>query len=381
VVQFAPGVATRLSKRGLVIAADGDTVLLEHPRASEFSEFLDDDPHPDELLGRLGPPVSPTLVDDLVDIGILVDPETSTVRDCSDETSSPRRVKFSRSGIMISGIATPARWINRCLVPVLVSWPGRIVIVAVVIAGVAVLLAGRPALPAVSSSPALEALLMVAIGMAGTFCHELAHAVALVHYGRTPQRAGFGFYWGALSFYVDSTPALTLPRRARVVQALIGLAVDVVAVAAFAILAVALTNSSQLLAIVFWRLAILGLAELLLNLLPVLQVDGHWALADWLDEPDLSPRARRALGTLLRGRRPTEGIWMGVYGAISLLAGLAILTTLTLVFWSTTGDLVIALFTGNIADILIGVYYVVPLALGVLFSAIGLILEALSQDF
>ena len=38
-------------------------------------------------------------------------------------------------------------------------------------------------------------------------------------------------------------------------------------------------------------------------------------------------------------------------------------------------DLVVALFTGNITDILIGLYYVGPLALGILFSVIGLILE------
>jgi len=54
----------------------------------------------------------------------------------------------------------------------------------------------------------------------------------------------------------------------------------------------------------------------------------------------------------------------GVYGGVILLAGLGILVTLVTVFWSTTGDLVIALFSGNVAEILIAIYYVGPLALG-----------------
>lgn len=40
------------------------------------------------------------------------------------------------------------------------------------------------------------------------------------------------------------------------------------------------------------------------------------------------------------------------------------------VFWVATGDLVIALFTGNVTDVLIGIYYVGPLVLGLFFSTV-----------
>jgi putative peptide zinc metalloprotease protein len=42
------------------------------------------------------------------------------------------------------------------------------------------------------------------------------------------------------------------------------------------------------------------------NALPILEVDGHWPLADYLDEPDLAPRARDALAG---AGHPRESAW------------------------------------------------------------------------
>lgn len=395
-VRFAPQAQYRVSKRGLVLAGEsGDTVLFEHPRAADFPTFLADDPDASVLAERLGPPLDATVIDDLVDLRILTHhthTHTHTDADAGTETgsgvddargggSSPagagrgRGVRFTRSGIMFPGIAAPSRWIDRWLLPVILNPLGALVLAVVVIAGIVALLSGGPDLPSVSSSPAVEALLMVTIGMAATICHELAHAVAMVRFGRTPRRAGFGFYWGALSFFVDSTPAMTLPRHQRAIQALVGLAVDVVTTAVFAIAAYLLSDH-PLIAIVLWRLAILSCVDIVINLAPILQVDGHWALADWLDEPDLGPRARRALGAALRGRVASGERWLAAYGGFSLLAGLVLIAVSASVFWVATGDLVLALFTGNVTDVLIGIYYVGPLVLGLFFSTVGLILEA-----
>ena len=280
---------------------------------------------------------------------------------------------------MIAGIAAPSRWLDRYLLPLVLNPVGGLIVFAVVVAGIVALLVGRPdGLPVVSSAPAIEALLMVGIGMAATVCHELAHAVAMVRFGRTPRRAGFGFYWGAVSFYVDSTEAMTLPRRARVTQALVGLAVDLVTLCLLAM--IAQVSTSVLLTAVAWRLAVLGLVDVVVNLAPILQVDGHWALADLLDEPDLGSRARSALGNVVRRRRgPTTPRWLPWYGAFSLACGIGLLAASAWVFWWTASDLVIALFTGNVAEILIGIYYVGPLVLGLVFSVLGLILETLSS--
>lgn len=373
-VQLAPGSQYRVSKRGLLLAAPtGDTVLFEHPHAADLPALLSENPELCHLQESLGAPLHPDALTDLLTIGVLTDGETK-----SEADGAPRRVTFSRAGVMIAGIDRPARWLDTHLVPALIHPFGLVTTAAVLIVGAIAFVSGRPDLPAVSDNPAMEAVLMIVIGMAATVCHELAHAVALVHYGRTPRRAGFGFYWGAVSFFVDSTPALTLPRNQRVVQALIGLAVDVVTTAAFAI--AAHLSPSPLLAIVFWRLAILSLVDIAINLAPVLQVDGHWALADWLDEPDLGPRARSALGAALRRQLPVGQRWLATYGAISLLAGLTLLGVLAAVFWATTHDLVISLFAGNVVEIALGVYYIGPLALGMVLSVVGLLLETLAAD-
>lgn len=373
-VRLAPDARYRISKRGLVLAGEtGETVLFEHPRAADLPDLLGDDPTSAVLVSRLGPPLDDTVVDDLLDLGILTDRARP-----QRNPSRHRSVSVTRSGLLIRGIATPARLLDRYLVPVLLHPAGAVAIAAVVLSGVVALLTGRPTgLPAVSSAPAVEALLMITIGTAATVCHELAHAVALHHFGRIPLRAGFGFYWGALSFFVDSTPALTLPRRQRVIQALVGLAVDVVTTAAFAI-AAHLLVSHPLIAIVLWRLAILRCVDIAVNLAPILQVDGHWAFADYLDEPDLGPRARRAAGRALRGRLPDGQRALAGYGVFSLIVGIALIAIGATVFWINTSDLVVALFIGDTTDILIGVYYVGPLVLGVAFSVLGLLLETLS---
>jgi hypothetical protein len=53
-------------------------------------------------------------------------------------------VTLSRSGLMVTGIAGPATWLHRHVLPLLLSWPGRVLLAAVVAAGVVSLLAGRP---------------------------------------------------------------------------------------------------------------------------------------------------------------------------------------------------------------------------------------------
>jgi putative peptide zinc metalloprotease protein len=376
-VRLAEDVLWRTSKRGLVVSVpDGDAALLEHPHACRLPEFLADDPDAATLAARLGGADGDRLVAELVDAGVLTadaegEPPATARRD--------RRVVLTRSGLEVTGIERPARWIDRHILPLLCSWPGRLVLAAVVVAGVVSVLSGRPAGPAVTDRPVVDALVGFVVGLLLAALHELAHAVALVHFGRRPRRAGFGFYWGGISFFVDSTEAMTLPRRARVVQALAGLVVDVVTLSLLAV--TAQVSSSVLVAGVAWRLVVLGLLELVTNLLPVLEVDGHWALADHLDEPDLAPRARAAFADALRGAsRPGTPRWMAVYGGVTLVGGLALLAGGTYVWWTAFDDLLGSLFAGDLAEVVVGVLLVTPVALGALVSSLGLLLQALVRE-
>jgi len=375
-LRFAPGVIHRTSKRGLVIAnRHGETVLFEHPRAAELPMLLAVALTPGELARRLGPPLEPGVIDELLAAEFLI--EASDGPAAAAPARSPA-VTLSRSGLMLTGIAGPSRWLDRYLAPIVTSRLGRCLLLFVVVAGACCLAAGPPGRLS-GASPATEMPLLLALGLLTSLIHEFAHAVALVHYGRTPRYAGFGLYWGAVSFYVDSTPALTLPRRERVVQALAGLAADAVTTSILAILAVlAQTRIGPLLAAVFWSRAVLNAIAIVLNALPILEVDGHWALADYLDEPDLAPRARAALADLLHRRRPPAGTGLAAYGAVSLLAGFALIAASVAIQWQVLGGLITALVTGSVTDILIGCYLVVPLAIAVLVSLAGLIRQAVT---
>ncbi|TQN46296.1 putative peptide zinc metalloprotease protein [Humibacillus xanthopallidus] len=363
-----PDVTWRASKRGLVLASPSSgTVLFEHPRSAALVDLLVDDPTPEELRRKLGPPLQDDLVEMLVRAEILTEDHAN-----GTAVRQPSSVHVTASGITFPGIAMPARWLDSVAVPPLTSWTGRLTSAMLLAGGAVALVAGRPSLPAYSGQPALEAGLMLLILLLMNVGHELAHATALVHFGRKPTRAGFGFYWGALSFYVDSTPALTLARRQRLIQALAGLGVDAVALAVCAI--GAQLSPSPLLASVLWRVAALGLVGWLLNAAPILDVDGHWALADWLDEPDLAPRARRSCAVVLRGGRPEER-WLAAYGACSLVAGVLMIAAAAYVFWTSTGPLVVALFKGTPVEIALGLYLVVPLALGLVASSLGMLID------
>ena len=143
-------------------------------------------------------------------------------------------------------------------------------------------------------------------------------------------------------------------------------------------------SSSVLVVAVAWRLAVVGVADVVVNALPILEVDGHWALADYLDEPELAPRARAALGSRLRRLRRSAPAsssttrtdrWLAMYGAASIVGGVALLLGSALVWWAVASDLVAALFAGSPAEVALGVLLVGPVALSLLASTAGLLLE------
>ena len=49
-------------------------------------------------------------------------------------------------------------------------------------------------------------------------------------------------------------------------------------------------------------------------------------------------------------------------------------------WWLAAGDLIKSLLSGNLVEILLGLYILVPLAIAALFSLIGLLLELTSSN-
>jgi putative peptide zinc metalloprotease protein len=187
--------------------------------------------------------------------------------------------------------------------------------------------------PVRSGSASAWALLILASGSIATgFCHELGHALVIHHYGRRVGRAGFGHYWGEVAFFVDATDALFLSRRQRLLQAFAGPATD-------ALLAATLMIAARLLPQGSWTpllelMALSGWIVVLLNLAPVLKLDGYWAMADFLDQPDLYARSAQALLTVIRGVRDRRTLTLALYAVVSAAAGVGAVT-MTVYMWRT----------------------------------------------
>jgi CRP-like cAMP-binding protein/Zn-dependent protease len=185
---------------------------------------------------------------------------------------------------------------------------------------------------------AIQTILLLVMDYVLTFIHELGHAVVLIHYGRKVKSAGFMIYFGSPAFFVESSDGLMLDRGQRIVQSFAG---------PFAELVV-----SGIAAIVLWLFPDMPFAQLLytwallnyfivfLNLIPLLELDGYWILADVIQVPDLRPRSlqfiRHDLWRKLRDREriTKQEVGLALYGFIGVAFTIFSFFT-AYVFWET----------------------------------------------
>ena len=200
---------------------------------------------------------------------------------------------------------------------------------------------------------AIQTILLLVMDYVLTFIHELGHAVVLVHYGRKVKSAGFMIYFGSPAFFVESSDGLMLDRGQRIVQSFAG---------PFAELVV-----SGIASIVLWLFPEMPFAHLLytwallnyfivfLNLIPLLELDGYWILADVIQVPDLRPRSlqfiRYDLWRKLRDREriTKQEVGLALYGFIGVAFTIFSLFT-AYVFWETVfGGLISELWDAGLA--------------------------------
>ena len=227
----------------------------------------------------------------------------------------------------------------------------RLTIMALLIASLALCVAGLASFstPTAILWPAVFGLLLVEVCV-----HELSHAAVCRAFGVAVREAGVMLWgWFLPLAYVDCTDMYRLPaRRPRVLVALAGPCVDLVAAAAAA--AVALTGSGEVsgtATIVFLSL-LLMLAR---NLIPLLPTDGYHALEAatgelnlrrrawaemrvWLADHGISGRSVAAAEGAGRARRQTKRDRRHrVYAAYAAVTGLYTLATLALLVFEVRG--------------------------------------------
>lgn len=199
--------------------------------------------------------------------------------------------------------------------------------------------------------------------------HEIAHGLALAHYGRSTRRAGLRLVFIFPYAFVDSSEAYFEPRMHRILISAAGPVSDFSLGAVFSIAcAVAPRGNVR---DVFFQLAFAAYVGAFFNVNPFLDRDGYQILSEWLREPDLKQRARQQLKQRLSGRITGEQTSpvlarYAVAGLVWSLVGAGFVFVLSLRYYGALSKLVShgVVLAGFIVFFVV-LILPVPIALGV----------------
>lgn len=140
-----------------------------------------------------------------------------------------------------------------------------------------------------ANDAALDSVLLLLLSLVLVYFHELGHAVALVHYSRRIKSAGFMLYFGSPAFFVDASDGLMLERRGRIVESAAGPYAQMAVGGALSFLLLLFPDSA--IAPLLFRFGILNYFLVFENLIPLLELDGYFILAETIEVPDLRERS------------------------------------------------------------------------------------------
>jgi hypothetical protein len=128
--------------------------------------------------------------------------------------------------------------------------------------------------------------------------HEWSHAIATKHYGREVRRGGFLLYMGMPAAFVDTTDIWMEPRRPRIVVSWAGphSGFFLGGLASLLLLGVPGAFAQG----VLYQFAFLTYLTSIMNLNPLLKLDGYYILMDWLEIPRLREKSLAFIGRPLR---------------------------------------------------------------------------------
>jgi CRP-like cAMP-binding protein/Zn-dependent protease len=140
-----------------------------------------------------------------------------------------------------------------------------------------------------STAAPAETILFLALALVLTFCHELGHALVLVHNKRRVISAGFFIFFGSPAFFVDASDGLMLERRHRIAQSFAGPFAELMLAGVASIVMIATPGTT--LAAFLYRFALINYFLIFMNLIPLLELDGYWIFSDLIQMPNLRRRS------------------------------------------------------------------------------------------
>ncbi|MEF3274428.1 MAG: cyclic nucleotide-binding domain-containing protein [Chloroflexus sp.] len=246
-------------------------------------------------------------------------------------------------------------------------------------------------LPGVSGSDLISgeqfAIDVLLLGMAlftTLTLHEIAHGLAVKHYGRQVPRAGIMLYFGMPAAFVDTSDIWLAPRHARILVSMAGPLCDLLVGSVAAIIAWIAPETIG--GVWMRRIATASYLTALFNFNPLLELDGYFILVDALRLPNLRNRAMAFISgpfwQKLRARtglNRDERIFAG-YGLLSAIyTGVAIV--MATLFWQRqlagmVGELWTGGWLGRLFAIALLVLVVAPLVIGIVLAGWGLLKAA-----
>lgn len=260
--------------------------------------------------------------------------------------------------------------------------PGAALVVLLCLAGVAAFVrevqAGRHTLVTVDGSYTVGILALILLQVLSISVHEAGHALAIAHFGRRVRRLGLAIYYLFPCVYVDSTDMNMSSRRARITVALAG---PIGGLAVGAVAAFVATADGGLVGGLAFKAASLFLFQFVLNMLPILELDGYHVLVDLLDAPMLRQRALAfARASVVRKLRRRERwtraeLGLAVYGLLAIGTSFLFIG-LSLALWNTrlraaAAELVATGPAGVLVLALLVAVFVGPLLVALTGIAIG----------
>jgi putative peptide zinc metalloprotease protein len=290
------------------------------------------------------------LVRRLKDAGLLEDPPLEVFRSLRSriERGKPEAVASRLAGVFVEH-RIELRGIDRLLTVLyrLLFWPlftrpayaAYVVLGVVGTAGFARLVAEglyAETLFRTEGSVAYGALTLIGATAFLVLFHQAAHVFAAKSRGREVPSAGFVISYGLPFFYAETTDVWLESRFARIMVSMAGTISDLLLGSAGAVFIVAYPESAWN-PLVF-KLSVVSYAALLMDLNPLFELDGYYALADYLEIPGLRSRSlgflrRELVGKIRRRERlsheeriyATYGVLAAAWMVVMVVAALGFL--------------------------------------------------------